>query len=1553
MNPSSREGWSVNPPPSANEAQPPNSRPMGPFGSAGASQQQSPPSSAQQGPPTLPPPGSSYFQPSNSLPPLSNLASVQGSPGRPQSYNQEAPSGNQGLGQPLTSYSLPRIDQAVQQHAVPPNIPDRERERDRDPQRDPRDADMADRHMEDVSMRDAEQQRDRELRERQQRELHQPVAVPPHVRSIHGPNGLLGNAAPGNAGNAASTPIPNSAPPSVYPGSHIAASAPPSQQQALSVMAAYPPNLQQVAGMGGQGQQPILNDALSYLDQVKVQFVDNPDVYNRFLDIMKDFKSGAIDTPGVIDRVSNLFAGNANLIQGFNTFLPPGYKIECGTSEDPNAIRVTTPMGTTVSTMPQPRPAADQRQVSMNGAGPVQNDRQYYDSRTPGNAWQGPPGSAPENAYSPNGPPAAAAAFGAPGGANANVAAVDPQREQQNIAATPAQDARQLQTTPGTGAFGRPNVLSPPRAMATPVAAQQMNGLAMQQGGVGSERRGPVEFNHAISYVNKIKNRFATQPDIYKQFLEILQTYQRESKPIQDVYAQVTKLFETAPDLLEDFKQFLPESAAHARAAAAAKAAADEQAPVSNIRGEQAYPAGATPFPVQQQTPRAEQGRLPPVGNFAPTPSANRDNKRKRGGVQPVGTVAAGQVSTVQETGGRGTGAAAGLSKKTKQAQPVRAAEPSAPDVAPSLVPTLPTPLPPTSKESDQEYQQLFERVKKYLNNKTQMNEFLKLCLLWSRDVLDTVLFIHRAHSFIGGNPDLFNLLKRAVRYDEWKRISDSTKGSSNAVMGARADLNRCRGLGPSYRLVPLQVTTVPCEGRDNLCREVLNDHWTSHPTWASEESGFVAHKKNSFEELLHRIEEERHDYDSNIEALGRTVQLLEPIAQHIRQLPHDQRHSFVLPPGLGGQSQTIYKRVIMKLYGRETGAKVIDHLFKEPWKVVGPLLLRLKQKFEDWNNARYEWNKIWLDLTSKNFWKSLDHQSAEQKKDKRVFQPKTLLNDITTIYDEHRRRATVHGIKIPAYQYKFSFTEAEVVLDVAYLVVVYAETNNQLEALKVETFMKEFLTTFFDYDKQRFEARMAARRENRANNGVTADSPDNKDEQPPRTARSRNTELLRKAVDPRRAEKAAGERDESPASASQATSPNESSAPDDDVVETSEQPPAEESEVENAMSAEKWLNTPDGQLPAAMDKNTPYVRKIFDLYCNQNFYFFFRCFNTLYERLCNIRNDEAEARRQVTHMEQNLVAKDLKVFEKLAADYWEDISETANFYEQVVFMLEQQLVGDLPMSDIEDTLRRFYMQHGWQLYNFEKLISNLHKYAATVADTDGKDKEIWNSFKKDRAKVETTAGEQLAYRTHVEKQIKEGELFCISWNTADESAGVKIVKTGDLTFNMSALSEEGRFAFYIHAFCTLKPTEGVDVGRVAFPLLHRSLPPDLVEHERAYTDRIRRARIQESLQVHLKSEDYHLQFKPLGEESTFPGVAVPSSDAGEGETYVPSMYTPGFDAPRLADPGRERLILNARWMKDLSTDDVGARKKAFQDKIEGRVDAEAEAQDVEMADAE
>lgn len=62
----------------------------------------------------------------------------------------------------------------------------------------------------------------------------------------------------------------------------------------------------------------------------------------------------SIDTPGVISRVSSLFKGHPELIVGFNTFLPPGYKIEVHAS-DPGTVSVTAPNGQSqITTILQP-----------------------------------------------------------------------------------------------------------------------------------------------------------------------------------------------------------------------------------------------------------------------------------------------------------------------------------------------------------------------------------------------------------------------------------------------------------------------------------------------------------------------------------------------------------------------------------------------------------------------------------------------------------------------------------------------------------------------------------------------------------------------------------------------------------------------------------------------------------------------------------------------------------------------------------------------------------------------------------------------------------------------------------------------------------------------------------------------------------------------------------------------------------------------------------------------------------------------------------------------
>ena len=328
------------------------------------------------------------------------------------------------------------------------------------------------------------------VQEQQRRELHSPrenhtSTVPLQqpvanrvTGSLHGPNGILNEqhlTSPPHAQPAQPSGAP-SGPGNVFGGNtqlsteqasraFVQQAQPTIQQQQQLIhltQAAAPQQANGVAGVN-QPQQPILNDALSYLDQVKVRFQDQPDVYNRFLDIMKDFKSQAIDTPGVIDRVSQLFTGHPELIQGFNTFLPPGYRIEC-TSGDLNSIRVTTPMGTTIQPMP-----SVQNRLATNGltleAPPRQN---YYPDPQQNGDW---------------------------------IAQQQELEQQENAIAA----ARQT----GASVYPPQGVDEPATSFEEQIQPDAQGfppGLASNQHLLGSlEKRGPVEFNHAIGYVNKIK----------------------------------------------------------------------------------------------------------------------------------------------------------------------------------------------------------------------------------------------------------------------------------------------------------------------------------------------------------------------------------------------------------------------------------------------------------------------------------------------------------------------------------------------------------------------------------------------------------------------------------------------------------------------------------------------------------------------------------------------------------------------------------------------------------------------------------------------------------------------------------------------------------------------------------------------------------------------------------------------------------------------------------------------------------------------------------------
>jgi paired amphipathic helix protein Sin3a len=125
-------------------------------------------------------------------------------------------------------------------------------------------------------------------------------------------------------------------------------------------------------------------------------------------------------------------------------------------------------------------------------------------------------------------------------------------------------------------------------------------------------------------------------------------------------------------------------------------------------------------------------------------------------------------------------------------------------------------------------------------------------------------------------------------------------------------------------------------------------------------ENGFTSHKKTIHEDAMFKCEEERYEFDLNIEANLSVINLLEPIAKKIQLMPAEERSEFKLLPGLGGMifliigySATIYKRVIKKVYDTERGLEVIEALHNNPAVAVPIVLKRLKQKDEEWKRSQ------------------------------------------------------------------------------------------------------------------------------------------------------------------------------------------------------------------------------------------------------------------------------------------------------------------------------------------------------------------------------------------------------------------------------------------------------------------------------------------------------------------------------------------------------------------------------------------------------------------------
>ncbi|KLT42069.1 hypothetical protein CC85DRAFT_285843 [Cutaneotrichosporon oleaginosum] len=1091
-----------------------------------------------------------------------------------------------------------------------------------------------------------------------------------------------------------------------------------------------------------------VRDALSYLDQVKIQFADQPEVYNRFLDVMKEFKGQVIDTPGVIDRVSTLFRGHPSLIQGFNTFLPPGYRIECfGPEGDAHGvITVTTPTGT-VSQVPGGGGLAaamerNEREREMAHLAAQQSEREMPGH--PGYSGAPPPQPHPYGREAPRAEPLVS-------------------RAQPPL---PPQPAAAPRPPPPSSVPMPPQHPMPASGPSTPGAGPYQPGQP-QQSAAQQQRGTPMlEFNHAISFVNKIKNRFNSEPETYKNFLEILQTYHRDQR-IEEVYEQVIELFKNAPDLLAEFKQFLPESGGGLGFGSFVQAAAGSTAPTAGQKRKDTK-----------------------------DPAATKKRRQDKAAAQ----------------------------KKKKEASP----EADEPTVGSQALQTLASP----------EEVAFFDKVKKYIDDKVTYHEFLKLLNLFTQDIVDAKTLLERAKLFIGDAGDIWTSFKKMVGADDVgnSNINHATQAQGGFGFGGMVNIDnrmsentpmlervkpdfstsRAKAYGPSYRKLPTTEINLNCTGRDAMCWEVLNDEWASHPTWAAEDAApFLAHRKNAYEEALHKSEEERHEYDFHIEANLRTIALLEPLYNKIQSMDEEERRHFNLKSGLGGHSRSIYQRILKKVYGKELGPDIIKALHENPVIALPIVLERLKAKDDEWKKAQREWNRVWREQDAKNFYKALDHQGVTFKsQDKKTIAPKTIIAEI-----EARRREQVNARNAmaqpgaqprPRHQYAFEFKDVEVLKDALKLVFGFLDrmaTINQNDKERIEQQLRDFIPTFFMFDKEEFDdfgdaADSDESSESDGDQGMGEDNGRTRKGQP-----SLRQKLLKEAAAKNREDTGTP----APGDAQSDGTDNADMAVDDED-KVSEDP--------------TWAPFLESEEQANLDAGPqPKRQRAANFFANNHFFILVRLIQILYSRLLlckTIAADLAAQKKQPINPEAIKLGLAEPETQNLGVENGENPAR--HYYDHLLALCERLFDQDIDQATFEETLRLMFSNKAYIMFTVDRLVSAIVKQTQQIVG-DNKSQELLKLLVADRRHERTTTRQQVAYRMKAESVLGPEEtrenMYRIEYVPRTETVAVQLIKTEDLTVDAKNAVES--WNFYMSSYPLIYPTEGLP-HRVEQPFLKRTL---------------------------------------------------------------------------------------------------------------------------------
>ena len=510
-------------------------------------------------------------------------------------------------------------------------------------------------------------------------------------------------------------------------------------------------------------------------------------------------------------------------------------------------------------------------------------------------------------------------------------------------------------------------------------AAQQqratMGGAGGGAGGAGGAggggEVGEVGEEHARLYVKKIKNRFVNQPNIYKNFLEILHTFHREKHSIQEVYSQVATLFRDHPDLLQEFAHFLPDPNAQAPAPLQQHGAYPQQHGqhgmddhhMSHHKAQQRGTRGAARMPMTEPSSRSSSRAGQQLGGPAQASLQQQ---------QHVGAANRGMTTMGSSRGG------ANAAGNQMQAPPLHAPGAVAGQVA----------EPGNKERSHGTFDELMHFFKlKELLPQNDYEEFLKLLSMYNADVLSKAeLFFMVRDLLRHQDMELLDWFRKFMQVEDLK--DDEPQGYL-----ADYDWSTSEKLGPSYRSMPRPWASWKCSGRqgNTICQEVLNDAWISVPT-GSEDGAFKNSRKNQYEELLFKCEDDRFELDLLVEGNASAIRSLEILLASFKNLSPSALATFQLNES---DIDVLTIKAIRRVYTARA-EEFIKMIMGKPAVAIPVVLARLKTKDTEWNVARREWNVLWKQVFKKNYHKQLDHRSTTFKQEeKKMLTAKALLAEL------------------------------------------------------------------------------------------------------------------------------------------------------------------------------------------------------------------------------------------------------------------------------------------------------------------------------------------------------------------------------------------------------------------------------------------------------------------------------------------------------------------------------------------------------------------------------